>query len=221
MSYYQRQYYYAPEHIENIQHLVLEKLSYGLLFGAITSWAVAYFNAPIYLAFIAFIIEIIAIIGFFFAKNENTIETLYYLFVGSSSVLLGFTFEFILSTATNGSDIIAIAIGITSLIVGGAYYYTSTRRPDVSNMARWLFPLGLIFILIFVITIFIQIGSLGMFLLSIFGAILFSLYLYYDFARLMRGQLTSPARMAWSLYWDILLVFRFILNIVYYLMGHR
>lgn len=221
MSYYQQQYHYQPQYIENVQQLVLEKLCFGLTFGAVISWAIAYFRVDPIFALFAFIAEIIAIIGYFVAKNESTIEKLYYLFVGSSSMLLGYTFQFILSSASNGTDVIAVAFGITALIVGGIYYYTSTRKPDVSNMVKYLWPLGLIFIFILILSIFIQIGSFGLFLLSVFGAILFTLYLYYDFGRLMRGELSSPARMAWKLYWDILLVFRYILHIVYALISDR
>ncbi|MHA2249612.1 MAG: Bax inhibitor-1 family protein [Candidatus Kariarchaeaceae archaeon] len=220
MSYYQQQYQYDPQYVETIQQIVLEKLSIGLIIGAITAWAVVALNASPIFAGIAFLVEIVAIIGYFFARSESTIETLYYMFVGSTSVLLGFTFQAILGSTSNGMDIIAVAFGITAMVVGGTYYYTSTRLPDTTRLQRIILPISLLFIFFFIMSIFINIGSIGFFLLSIFGAVLFSLYLYMDFARLMRGDIgRSPARLAWSLYWDILLVFRYVLQIVYMLMA--
>ncbi len=220
MSYYQQQqqYYYPTYDLATMKQLVLEKLTYGLMIAAALAWAVVALDAPVALIGLAFIVEIIAIIGYFFAKAESTIETLYYMFVGSSAVLLGFTLESILASSANGANIIGIAFGITSLVVGGIYYYTSTRLPDTTVLQKYMLPLFLIFILVFILT---MIGTISMFFFSIFGAAIFSFYLYYDFARLMRGQLTSPSRMAWSLYWDILLIFRFILMIVYHLMSDR
>ncbi|MHA2254120.1 MAG: Bax inhibitor-1 family protein [Candidatus Kariarchaeaceae archaeon] len=219
MSYYQQQQYYYPTYdLATMKQLVLEKLTYGLIIAAALAWAVVELDAPIALIGLAFIVEIIAIIGYFFAKAENTIETLYYLFVGSSAVLLGFTLDSILASSAEGANIIGIAFGITALVVGGIYYYTSTRLPDTTVLQKYMLPLFLVFILVMILA---MIGSISMFFFSIFGAAIFSFYLYYDFARLMRGQLTSPARMAWSLYWDILLIFRYILMIVYHIMNDR
>jgi FtsH-binding integral membrane protein len=219
MSYYQQQQYHYPTYdIATMKQLVLEKLTYGLIIAAALAWAVVELDAPIALIGLAFIVEIIAIIGYFFAKAENTIETLYYLFVGSSAVLLGFSLESILASSAEGANIIGISFGITAMVVGGIYYYTSTRLPDTTVLQKYMLPLFLVFILVMILA---MIGSISMFFFSIFGAAIFSFYLYYDFARLMRGQLTSPARMAWSLYWDILLIFRYILMIVYHLMSDR
>ncbi|MHA2090321.1 MAG: Bax inhibitor-1 family protein [Candidatus Kariarchaeaceae archaeon] len=220
MSYYQQQqqYHYPTYDIATMKQLVLEKLTYGLIIAAALAWAVVELDAPIALIGLAFIVEIIAIIGYFFAKAENTIETLYYLFVGSSAVLLGFSLESILASSAEGANIIGISFGITAMVVGGIYYYTSTRLPDTTVLQKYMLPLFLVFILVMILA---MIGSISMFFFSIFGAAIFSFYLYYDFARLMRGQLTSPARMAWSLYWDILLIFRYILMIVYHLMSDR
>ncbi|MHA2092698.1 MAG: Bax inhibitor-1 family protein [Candidatus Kariarchaeaceae archaeon] len=220
MSYYQQQqqYYYPTYDLATMKQLVLEKLTYGLIIAAALAWAVVQLDAPIALIGLAFIVEIIAIIGYFFAKAENTIETLYYMFVGSSAVLLGFTLDSILASSAEGANIIGIAFGITALVVGGIYYYTSTRLPDTTVLQKYMLPLFLVFILVMILA---MIGSVSMFFFSIFGAAIFSFYLYYDFARLMRGQLTSPARMAWSLYWDILLIFRYILMIVYHIMNDR
>jgi FtsH-binding integral membrane protein len=136
-----------------MKQLVLEKLTYGLIIAAALAWAVVELDAPIALIGLAFIVEIIAIIGYFFAKAENTIETLYYLFVGSSAVLLGFSLESILASSAEGANIIGISFGITAMVVGGIYYYTSTRLPDTTVLQKYMLPLFLVFILVMIFSL--------------------------------------------------------------------
>ncbi|MCH8907008.1 MAG: Bax inhibitor-1 family protein [Candidatus Heimdallarchaeota archaeon] len=194
--------------------LILSKLYNGLLFGTLTAFLTAFFvsdpnTAGIIIVF-AFIGEVIAIIGYFFAKNEITIERLYYLFVGSSSALLGFTIQSYLAIE-GGSTIVLGAVGITTLIVAYTYNRARTKNPDLNQLSSRLFPLSIVFIVLLIGSWFIQVGSIFMIFFSLFGAILFSLYLYFDFARVMQGAIRSPARSAWRLYWDILLIFRYLL----------
>ena len=208
-------YYQQPRTIDyDLRQIVLEKLFLGLVLASAFASLVVFTKTPIVFAGLAFVAEIIAIIGYFFARKESTIERLYYVFVVSSAVLLGYFLEAILTVVPNGAEIIAYAFGTTSLIVGVAYYKASTKVVDLSSLARKLMPFSMIFILLVIVSIFVSFGQLGYLLMSIFGAFLFSFYLYFDLNRLMQGQVSSPARMAWSLYWDILLIFKFILRIL-------
>ena len=50
-------------------------------------------------------------------------------------------------------------------------------------------------------------------ILSSFGALLFTGYLYYSFGKLMRGDYGSPALLAWDIYWSVLLLFNRILKL--------
>lgn len=217
MSYYQ----YTPNYRytdDSLKAYVLQKVMNGLLLAGFITAAIVYLTPvigplilPIY--FLAFGVEIVAIIGYYFVRSEARIETLYYAFVSASAVILGITISTILAVVPNGMNIVFQAFGITALIVGGIYYQTSVRQPDVSNMPRYLFPALIILFVLIIINIFIA-GAISSLFIGIFGAILFSAYLYYDLGRLMRGQVSSPARMAWQIYWDILLIFKFILQIL-------
>ncbi|MCY3412155.1 MAG: Bax inhibitor-1 family protein [Candidatus Heimdallarchaeota archaeon] len=221
MSYYYYQPQYQEQLNKSIQNQVIEKLTFGLIAAAAISAFVVITDLSYVFALLAIVLEVIAIIGYYFARNEATIETLYYIFVGSSATLLGFTLESILAVVPNGMLVITYAFGATALIVGFTNYKAQTTRPDLNRLGSNLFKFGLLFILIMIIGIFINFGGFTYFLLSIFGAILFSFYLYYDLNRLMRGHLSSPARMAWSLYWDILLIFKFILRILLSMVSDR
>ncbi len=199
------------------QALVLDKVSTGLIMAAVISTVMTFVPLALLLlvGVVAFVAEIIASIGYFFARKETTLEKLYYTFVTSSAVLLGISFVFMLADP-NGLIIIGSAAGVTALIVTYLYRRVAQTQPDVMRHANRMFTIGLIFIALNIFMIF-AFNLFFYFIMSIFGALLFSWYLWFDFGRLMRGEFTSPTRMAWSIYWDILLLFRYILNILYIL----
>ncbi len=202
---------------------VMDKVSAGIIYATIISFIITLLPIGLQLIFalIALVVEIIAIIGYFFAKKESTIEKLYYTFVISSAVLLGFTFTLVLYGDSQGMFVIASAFGITTLIVAYIYRKVNIERPDVMKHANKLFAFGIAFILLSIGMIFIGYGTIGNFIVSLLGAILFSFYLWFDLGRLMRGQFTSPARMAWNIYWDILLIFKYILRMISMLSRNR
>lgn len=229
MSYYGRQPRGYPQQqgIDDYQKsLVLHKLTDGLLLAAIMS-AIVVIDVEIEGGFAPLLIGlgligyIISIIGYFFAKNENTINTLYFVFVSSSGVFLGATFTTVVSAFENGAELILGAFGGTALIVGYLWYKVDNEHPDPNVVGRNLTKYSLMFIGLLLLSWFIAFSSIVYLLISIFGAALFSWYLYYDLSRLQAGQFRSPARMAWSMYWDILLIFRYLLQIMIMLFGNR
>ncbi|MHA2099837.1 MAG: Bax inhibitor-1 family protein [Candidatus Kariarchaeaceae archaeon] len=226
MSYYGRQPrgYQQQIGIDEFQKsLVLHKLTDGLILAAIMSAIVVFAPAGIALPLLGLglIGYIISIIGYFFARNENTINTLYFVFAASSGAFLGATFRSVLTVLENGEGIILGAFGGTALIVGYLWYKVDSEHPDPNVVGRNLTKYSLIFIAILIMSFFIAFSNVIILLISIGGAALFSLFLYYDLARLQAGQYVSPARMAWSMYWDILLIFRYLLNILIMLFGNR
>ncbi|MCE7735388.1 MAG: hypothetical protein GPJ54_10955 [Candidatus Heimdallarchaeota archaeon] len=224
MSYYGRQSYGGqPQRIDDYQKsLVLHKLTDGLILAAIVGAIMLFVPdlAGIFLLF-AIVGYIVSIIGYFFAKNENTINTLYFVFVASSSAFLGATFQVILSLYENGGEIILAAFGGTAMIVGYLWYKVDTQNPDPNVVGRNMTRYSLIFLAFLIASWFIAFSNVVILLISIGGAALFSLYLYYDLSRLNAGQFRSPARMAWSMYWDILLIFRYLLRILLMILGNR
>ena len=220
MSYYgypQQQYIGVDE---NVRRLVLAKLTDGLIFACVTILVSILFGLSPIFYFLAIIGYIVSIIGYFFAKSENTINNLYFIFVGSSSVFLGLTLSIVL-TIPGGATIIAGAFAGTTAVVGFIWNKVNTEHPDPAYVGRNIRQYSIIFIVMLIAGWIIYLGAIFYFILSIFGAALFSLYFYYDLARVTRGQVDSIARAAWSLYWDILLIFRYILQILLYLSASR
>jgi len=213
MSYYG---YQQPQYMgvdENVRRLVLAKLTDGLVFASITILVSILFGLNPIFYVLAIIGYIVSIIGYFFAKNENTINNLYFIFVGSSSVFLGLTLSLVL-TIPGGATIIAGAFAGTTAVVGFIWYKVNTEHPDPAYVGRNIRTYSIIFIVMLIAGWIIAFGSVFYLILSVFGAALFSLYFYYDLARVTRGQVYSISKAAWSLYWDILLIFRYILQIL-------
>lgn len=225
MSYYGRQQrgYQRHQGIDDYtKSLVLHKLTDGLLLAAIMAAIVVFLPdfAPL-LLLLGIVGYIVSIIGYFFAKNENTINTLYFVFAASSGVMLGATFTVYLTVLDNAEGIILGAFGGTALIVGYLWYKVESQHPDPNVVGKNLTKYSLIFIGLLILSWFFIFSEIVLLIISIFGAALFSWYLYYDLSRLQAGQYGSPARMAWSMYWDILLIFRYLLQILVMLFGNR
>jgi FtsH-binding integral membrane protein len=200
--------------------LVLQKLTDGFTLAAIVAAIMLFVPglAPIFLVF-AIVGYIVSILGYFFARNESTINTLYFVFVASSSAFLGFTFQVLLAVLENGAQLILGAFGGTEMIVGYIWYKVDSELPDPAYAGRNLTKYSIGFIVLLLLGWFVFTGGIFYLIISVLGAALFSLYFYYDLARLKAGQYQSPARMAWSMYWDILLIFRYLLNILVMLFG--
>lgn len=207
--------YYQPQPSYHQKTDVLQELNNGLVLAALLIALVIFLNASPLLALLAVVAEVISLFIFWFGRKETTISTGYYLFVSSTAILLGYTLQFYLAFYENGLLLIGYSVSLTGLIVGAVYYYTASKQPDVSQVPRKLMPFSLAFMFLLILGLFVSYGQLGSFLISVFGALLFSFYLYYDLGRVMRRNYRSPARAAWQIYWDILLIFRLILDIVF------
>jgi FtsH-binding integral membrane protein len=219
-------YHYQPKSnyqtfsVEDMRKIVMEKVMFGLGLAAGIS-LVMMLLLPEYpilflLYFVGFGAQIISIIVYFFSRNEQRLEAFYKVFVVSSALVLGGMMH-LYAQGPQGYAIIAYAVAITALIFGGFYYYTYNHRPDVSNLGKILFPIGLVFIGMIIYSIIFNPGLIGSLAFAIFGAILFTLYLFYDLGRLMSGQYEMPVRMAWRIYWDVLLIFKYMMRILYLL----
>ncbi|MDH5402497.1 MAG: Bax inhibitor-1 family protein [Candidatus Heimdallarchaeota archaeon] len=213
-----------PTEIE--KEMVLSKILNSLILTALISGGITFLAlsgevAIVVLLFILAIIGmIISVIGYWFARKESTISTLYNIFVPSYAVLMGLTFYMYIVVFSNALEIITTAFGVTALIVYYMYNKIVTERPDTRGMMSYLRPLSIVFIILIIFSFFIS-GGFFELIFSLFAAFLFSLYIYYDFGRLMNGHFTSPARIAWDIYWDILIVFKYIMRILFMIAGNR
>lgn len=206
MSYYGRQPTGYPQQRgvdDYTKSLVLHKLTDGLILAVIMS-AIVVIDVRVEGGFAGLLLilgvigYIISIIGYFFARKEETINTLYFIFTASSGVMLGATFSVLLTALENGAEIILGAFGGTTLIVGYLWYKVDSEHPDPNVVGRNLTKYSLMFIALLIISWVFVVSAFVYLLISILGAALFSWYLYYDLSRLQSGQYGSPARMAWS-----------------------
>jgi len=215
IPYYNSNNFDSPNYLTDedvIRQKTLNLIFNGLLFTAVICFMIILFPInPIYYG-LAVAVEFIVIIMRFFVRSEENLEKLYYVFVVATSVTLGFLFSVVLSIE-GGFEILTSTLSTTGLIVGGIYYFTYVNKPDVQYMRKYLF-LGLLLILILSIyTAFVAVSDIFILFLSIAGACLFAFYLFYDLGRLMKGNFGSPAILAWNIYWDIVLLLKYIVRI--------
>ncbi len=210
-----------PEDVRDaVLNLTMQSTALAGIIALVTAILYPMYPILFFLIFgIAFVVEIITIIGYFFARKESTIRTLFYLFVVSSAILLGGTLAEFFSFGFIGQLLVAGAMALTAAIVGGIYVYVTRHNPNVSGLYKFLIIGGIFLIVFLVASFFISFGEIVWLVVSAFAAVLFSLYLLFDLSRLINQQFFSPSRMAWNLYWDILLIFRWILYLLYYLLA--
>ncbi len=213
--------YSRPEDVRDaVLNLTMQSTALAGIIALLTAFLIPELPALFFLLYIiALGVEIITIIGYFFARKESTIRMLFYGFVVSSAILLGGTLAEFFQFGFIGQLLVAGAMVLTAAVVGGVYVYVTRYNPNVSGLYRFLLVGGIIVIVFMIASFFIAFGAFIWLIFSAFAAVLFSLYLLFDMSRLMNKRFTSPSRMAWNLYWDILLIFRWILNFLYYLLA--
>ncbi len=225
MSYYgvdrnYQDYYYSVEDVKN-QALYLTSVSLVLASLIVAFFVI--FDIPTIIYFLAMIVEVGVIITMwlFMPKTESGRTKLLYTFVVASAIVLSWTVEYVLVIFENGAALIFGAFGITAGITLVAYYSAIQNRSDLSAMRGNLVKGLIVLIVLSIISIFIYLGSLFYLILSIFGAVLFSFWLFYDLSMIERKQIASPALAALGVYWDLLLIFKYVLNILIILFGRR
>ncbi len=192
------------------QALGLTALSVGL--GCIIAGFFTSYPVPYWLYAVAIVVEFALIISMWFIRSPTGEKVVLFLFVGVSSLVLSPTINFAIETG--GEIIVFQALGITASIVLLAFAYVTYTNVDLIYMWKYLF-IGLILFIIGGFFIFLFLASdLAYLIYSIIGAALFSLYLLFDLSRLNQQRFISPARMALSLYIDIIVLFQYILTIL-------
>jgi FtsH-binding integral membrane protein len=116
--------------------------------------------------------------------------------------------------------IVAGAVGSTTVVVFAAYLYSDRTYRKISQLSK---------IVTILVILFLIFGLLGLFMfsndplfyliISIFGALIFSIYMFIDFARLENRAFSSPALMALWLFYDIIYLLKELLMVFIYLFG--
>lgn len=116
--------------------------------------------------------------------------------------------------------IIAGPVGITTIIVLAAYYFSGQTYKKIDTISRIAVFLAIGFIIISLLGLFLFSSNPIFYLIvSAFGAVIFSIYLFIDMARLENRAFTSPALMALWLFYDIIFLLKELIIIFLYIFG--
>jgi FtsH-binding integral membrane protein len=131
------------------------------------------------------------------------------------ALLLGFTFFMGLMLSRligmvldfkNGSELIMLAFGGTSLVFVGMSMLASTIKRDLSGMGKFLFIGVMVLLLAVIANIFLQIPAL-MLTIMVVAIALFSAYLLYDLHQIINGGETNYVTATLAVYLDIYNIF--------------
>ena len=129
-----------------------------------------------------------------------------------------------LAAYANGAFIVTLTFGISTVVIFGIYAYTSANKPDTTRLQRIMFFVVIAFLIASLAGFFLfSFGNNSLFYLVIsgFGALIFAIYMYIDFARLERRQFSSPAMMALWLFYDIIFFIQYLLQFLAMFMGQQ
>lgn len=149
--------------------------------------------------------------------SETTATILLYSFVVCSSITLSLLVW--VGLAINPLAIVG-AVGTTTIVVLVAYLMADKTYQKIAQIQRLALILVIIFFVVAIIGFFMASGNPMFYLIiSAFSAVIFTIYLFIDFARLENRAFNSPALMALWLFYDIIYLLKQLIWIFLALMG--
>lgn len=224
MSYYYptrtREYTGYDIKVEAYRHLGI-----ALILGTITVGLMLFLDIPVFLYWIGAFGEMIIISLLFFAAlfrsqfSESTATFLLYTFAICSSITLSLLVYIGLAL---DPVIVAGAVGATTIVVFAAYLYSGHTYKKINQISKIATILVILFLVISLLGLFLLSRDPVFYLLiSVFGAVIFSIYMFIDFARLENRAFSSPAFMALWLFYDIIYLLKELLMVFIYLFIDR
>jgi FtsH-binding integral membrane protein len=224
MSYYYptrtREYTGYDIKVEAYRHLGI-----ALILGTITVGLMLFLDIPVFLYWIGAFGEMIIISVLFFAAlfrsqfSESTATFLLYTFAICSSITLSLLVYIGLAL---DPVIVAGAVGATTIVVFAAYLYSGHTYKKINQISKIATILVILFLVISLLGLFLLSRDPVFYLLiSVFGAVIFSIYMFIDFARLENRAFSSPAFMALWLFYDIIYLLKELLMVFIYLFIDR
>ncbi|MFX0151741.1 MAG: Bax inhibitor-1 family protein [Candidatus Hodarchaeota archaeon] len=196
-------------------------LGIALLLGSITVAIMIYLEIPILLYWVGAAGEMLIIGILFFAVlfrsqfSEGTATFLLYSFAICSSITLSLLVY--IGLALDPAIVIG-AVGATTVVVLAAYLYSGHTYKKIGQLSRIVTILVILFLIFGLLGFFIfSSDPLFYLIISVFGALIFSIYMFIDFARLENRAFSSPAFMALWLFYDIIYLLKQLLMIFIYL----
>jgi modulator of FtsH protease len=167
--------------------------------------------------FIGFMVFMAVAFGFFFAiekyKNSSVGVALLLAFTFFMGLMLSRLIGAVLGNYSNGSQLIMMAFGGTSLVfLGMASLATSIRR-DISGLGQWLMVGVIGLIVASVANIWLQMPAL-MLTISVLAIVIFSALMLYDLKRVVDGGETNYITATLAIYLDVYNVFVHLLSLL-------
>ena len=160
------------------------------------------------------IAEVIMIIAAFWLRRKKMVGyTFIYLFAFISGITTFPIVNHYVSAA--GAQVVLLAFGTTFGVFTVMGFIGANTKKDLSFLANFLMVAVLALLFVGIFSIFSPLTSAGMLAFSVIGAIVFSLWVVYDFNQIKQGYVTEEMipMFALSLYLDFINLFIDILRI--------
>lgn len=192
---------------------VLTTFVISLLIATIGLYAGQYI--PPSLMFPLMIAEVIMIIAaFWFRRRKAVGYTFVYIFTFISGITLFPVVSYYASTA--GAEAVLLAFAATFGIFTVFGIVGSVMKKDLSFLGSFLMVVLVGMMIVGILSIFIPLSSTNMLIVSGVGAILFSLYILYDFNQMKHRGISEEMipLLALNLYLDFVNLFVYLLRII-------
>lgn len=218
-------YYYKPSTKEYVGYDVkveaYRHLGIALILASITVGIMLWLDVPMIFYWIGsageFIIIMILLFTALFRSqlSESTATILLYSFAICSSITLSLLVYIALALDV---ALVAGAVGTTTIVVLAAYLFSGHTYKRINQITKLVIILVIcFFILVLFGFFFFSADPMFYLIISVFGAVIFSIYMFLDFARLENRAFSSPALMALWLFYDIVYLLKELLMIFIYL----
>ena len=195
-------------------------LSMTLLFSAITAGISMSMNAPL----LSPIITLIVYFGLFFAVNATKNSPMGIVLAFALTGFLGFTIgpilNFYMTTFSNGSELIMMALGSTGLIFFGLSAIALNPNRNFSKMGTFLGIGAIVALVAIVANLFLQIPALAL-AISVIVALISGALIMYQTNMIVRGGETNYIMATVTIYISILNIFLTILQFLGMFAGNR
>jgi FtsH-binding integral membrane protein len=154
------------------------------------------------------IVEFVMLLAAFFVRKRKSVG---YAFLFAFTFISGITTYPIVAyyAATSGAQVLISAFTGTLVIFAVMSFVGTKTKKDLSFLSGFLLTALLALVVIGLINIFVPFSSTALFVASIIGTVVFSLYIMYDFNRMKNMDFTDEAvpLLALNLYLDFINLF--------------
>ncbi len=147
--------------------------------------------------------------------SESTATILLYAFAVCSSITLSLIVYIALAL---DPAIVVGAVGTTTIVAFSAFLFSGHTYKRINQISRIVVIMVIAFFILALFGFFLFSANPAFYLLiSLISAVIFSIYMFIDFARLENRAFSSPAMMALWLFYDIIFLLKQLLMIFIYL----